>query len=89
MLFILLFALLTQAQDSLPNPVLTPGDTLSVVLCDLCSPGYSKQVRNVHQSTKDSVYMLYKITSHKTGDYEIDHLIPLCLGGSNLSLIHI
>jgi hypothetical protein len=83
MLFIFLFAFLTQAQDSLPNPILTPGDTLSVNLSTLCTPGYSKQVRNVHQSTKDSVYNFYKITSHKTGDYEVDHLIPLCLGGSN------
>ena len=28
-------------------------------------------------------YAEYKITQYKTGDYEVDHLIPLSLGGSN------
>ena len=29
------------------------------------------------------VYAEYGITEYKTGDYEVDHLIPLSLGGSN------
>jgi hypothetical protein len=28
-------------------------------------------------------YAEYGITEYKTGDYEVDHLIPLSLGGSN------
>jgi len=28
-------------------------------------------------------YAEYGITQYKTGDYEVDHLIPLSLGGSN------
>jgi len=46
-------------------------------------PGYTKQVRNVPAEMKRAVYREYNITSHEGGDYEVDHLIPLELGGSN------
>src|SRR5262249_55785198 len=32
---------------------------------------------------KRQAYAEYGITEYKTGDYEVDHLIPLSLGGSN------
>jgi 5-methylcytosine-specific restriction endonuclease McrA len=50
---------------------------------DLCVPGYTKKVRNVPAEMKREVYEEYGITSHESGDYEVDHLIPLELGGSN------
>ncbi len=50
---------------------------------DLCVPGYTKKVRNVPAEMKREVYEEYGITSHGPGDYEVDHLIPLELGGSN------
>jgi hypothetical protein len=37
----------------------------------------------VPQEIKQEIYREYGITSHGRGDYEIDHLIPLELGGSN------
>jgi len=40
-------------------------------------------VRNVPAEMKREVYEEYGITSHGSGDYEVDHLIPLELGGSN------
>jgi hypothetical protein len=84
LLIILITALSVQAaSDSLPNPSLTPGDTMHVDPMALCTPGYTKIVRDVPQSLKDSIYKRYGVTEHKTGDYEIDHLIPLCLGGAN------
>ena len=42
-----------------------------------------EKVRNVPAEMKRQVYREYGITSHGPGDYEIDHLIPLELGGSN------
>jgi hypothetical protein len=45
--------------------------------------GYTKKVRNVPAEMKRKVYQEYGITSHGPGDYEVDHLIPLELGGSN------
>lgn len=66
-----------------PNPKLTPGATITVPLAKLCMPGYASQVRNVPESEKQAVYREYGIAHHATGQYEIDHLISLELGGSN------
>lgn len=67
----------------LPDPKLTPGAVLPVTKADICVPGYTKKVRNVPASVKRQVYAEYGITSHKAGDFEVDHLISLELGGSN------
>ena len=42
-----------------------------------------KEVRAVPAWLKRQAYAEYGITQYKTGDYEVDHLIPLSLGGSN------
>ena len=67
----------------LPNPALTPGAVFPVGLDQICVSGYSSSVRDVSEATKDQVYAEYGVTSHVTGQYEVDHLIPLELGGSN------
>src|SRR5579859_3823890 len=67
----------------LPNRALTPGDALDVTKDDVCTPGYSKTVRNVTAEEKRQVYAEYGIASHAPGEYEVDHLISLELGGSN------
>lgn len=67
----------------LPDPQLTPGATLAVSSDDLCVPGYTKLVRNVPVEVKRQVYAEYGITDHQPGEYEVDHLISLELGGSN------
>jgi hypothetical protein len=46
---------------------------------DICVPGYAKKVRAVPAWLKRKVYVEYGITEYKTGDYEVDHLIPLSL----------
>jgi hypothetical protein len=61
----------------------TPGVTFHVTVATICHSGYSTSVRNVPQSEKNQVYAEYGITHHTTGQYEIDHLISLELGGSN------
>lgn len=40
-------------------------------------------MRNVPESVKELVYRRYGITKHSRVTYEMDHLIPLELGGSN------
>jgi hypothetical protein len=37
----------------------------------------------IDDTTKNEAYAEYHIVSHTTGEYEVDHLIPLELGGSN------
>lgn len=85
-LIVLALALPCHAQQPtpiLPDPKLTPGATLPVTMDDLKVPGYTRKVRNVPQVVKEKVYLEYGITSHGRGDYEVDHLISLELGGSN------
>lgn len=62
----------------------TPGAVFSNVTKDMvCKSGYSKSVRNVTDNTKTKVFAEYGIASHKSGAYEVDHLISLELGGTN------
>ena len=82
-LFLAQVVLAQQPTPILPDPNLTPGSTIDVTPGDLCVPGYTKQVRNVPAEMKREVYREYGITSHESGDYEVDHLIPLELNGSN------
>jgi hypothetical protein len=65
------------------NLRMTPGDVLTIDRKQICMPGYTKTVRNVPSSLEHQVYNAYGISTHKPGDYEIDHLISLELGGSN------
>ncbi|HVF85640.1 MAG TPA: hypothetical protein VM821_06640, partial [Abditibacteriaceae bacterium] len=67
----------------LPDPRLTPGDVLDVTAADIAVPGYAGKVRNVSTSLKKKIYASYGITSRLPGEYTIDHLISLQLGGSN------
>jgi hypothetical protein len=81
--FLTQFVLAQEPTPIVPDPKLTPGDTFEVTVQDLCVRGYTKKVRNVPAEMKREVYEEYGITSHGSGDYEVDHLIPLELGGSN------
>ena len=64
-----------------PDARLTPGDALPAGRVEICSSGYSKRVRDVSAQTKREIYAEYGITSHQPGEYEVDHLIPLGIGG--------
>ncbi len=72
------------SSNGLPDPACTPGATFpDVTVQQICTSGYSSSVRNVPQSEKDEVYAEYGVTSHAPGEYEVDHLVSLELGGSN------
>jgi hypothetical protein len=78
----------------LPNSNLTPGAVFPYVTVEqICKPGYANGsdvsndghgVRYVPRSVKWAVFKAYfgKVPD-KTGNYEVDHLISLELGGSN------
>src|SRR5271165_5744531 len=84
-LLLLLTRVLSAGQPTpiLPDPKLTPGDTFDVSAQDICVPGHAKKVRAVPAWLKRQAYAEYEITEHEPGDYEVDHLIPLSVGGSN------
>jgi hypothetical protein len=71
-------------RGSLPDRRCTPGAVFPKATTSLiCVSGYTRQVRNVPQSLKDTVLAEYRITDYSAAAYEIDHLVPLELGGSN------
>jgi len=69
--------------DIYPDPTLTPGDVFpDVTAAQICTPGYARRVRDVPVEEKREVYQRYNIP-YTPGKYEVDHFIPLELGGSN------
>ncbi len=72
------------SKNALPDTACTPGAIFPDATKDkICVPGYSKNVRDVPNEEKDQVYAEYGIARHSPGEYEVDHLISLELGGSN------
>lgn len=72
------------SHNALPDSACTPGAIIADATKEqICTPGYSKNVRDVPTSVKNEVYREYGIESHTTGEYEVDHLVSLELGGSN------
>lgn len=73
-----------QARGSFPDRICTPGTVFATATkAKVCRRGYSATVRNVPDSVKRVAYARYGIASHAPGQYEVDHLIALELGGSN------
>ncbi|MDP1688672.1 MAG: HNH endonuclease [bacterium] len=74
-----------RARGPLPDSDCTPGAIFPNTTKDqICIKGYSKTVRNVPTSLKRLVFEEYGISYPQPfGSYEVDHLIPLSLGGNN------
>lgn len=71
-----------QQSQQLPNRGLTPGAVFPVTKEQVCTPGYSRTVRHVSAAEKRAVFAEYHL-AYAPDLYEVDHLIPLSLGGSN------
>ncbi len=72
------------SQNALQDFTCTPGAIFpNVTPTQVCVPGYAASVRNVPQTEKNQVYAEYGVMKHSSGQYEVDHLISLELGGSN------
>lgn len=68
----------------LPDAHCTPGSVFAhATLQQICTPGYTRRVRYVTYATKRAIYAEYGIYHHAAGSYEVDHLVPLEIGGSN------
>ena len=83
-LFLMMFSSSIFA-DSPVRPIhsITPGVVdNNATIEKICTPGYTKTVRNVTQKIKKQVFDSYGIDP-KSDKFEVDHLISLELGGSN------
>lgn len=70
------------ADPLLPDPALTPGAVLTTDAARICKPDYSKSVRHTSLALKKEIYREYGL-EWQPGHYEIDHLIPLGIGGAD------
>lgn len=68
-----------------PRADITPGSVFpGVTREEVCTSGYTKGVRDVPVSLKRSIYDEYGVPyPQASGAYEVDHFIPLELGGDN------
>jgi hypothetical protein len=73
------------AGAALPNPRLTPGEVFAGVgAAQVCVPGYAGSARDVSRDQYVAVYAEYGLAyPEPAGSYELDHLVPLELGGDN------
>jgi hypothetical protein len=69
----------------LPDPDLTPGAVRNADVGAICRPGSAKAARHTPQAVKEKVYREYGITNREPGEYEVDHLISLELGGADVA----
>ena len=66
-----------------PDPKLTPDDVFPDATAeDVCTPGWATNHRYVAEEMRGKVYQEYGRTEG-VGCCEVDHLVPLELGGSN------
>lgn len=84
MFLMILFALLQLSGAKRPDPVLTPGVARTTDVNAVCHGGSTKLVRHTTAAMKRQVCLAYhsKDCPHE-GLMEIDHLIPLELGGAD------
>ena len=66
-----------------PDPRRTPGAILPVTAADVCAPGYTRRVRHVPLSEKGQAFAAYGVVPRPGERFEIDHLVPLEIGGAN------
>src|SRR5438552_11859374 len=76
-------ALPQDRQRYLPDPKLTPGDTAAVTKEEVCGTRHTALIDPIPVRVKGQVFARYGISTAGPSSYNIDHLIPAKLGGSN------
>ena len=69
---------------SLPDPIMTPGAVDPSATRDVVCNGTTRSRRHVSTAMKASVLAGYNIPDAESPFYEIDHLVPLAIGGANV-----
>lgn len=76
----------TRASGALPSRSCTPGAVMpSLVKARICAASFrTSRYRHVTSATRRKVYARYGLHgAHPFPEWEVDHLVPLELGGSN------
>ncbi len=74
-----------EIKGPLPNSDCSPGAIFpNATVEEICVKGYTKSVRNVSPKLRKQVFAEYDLPYPPAkGAYEVDHIVPLALGGSN------
>jgi len=75
--------MVTETGVIVPDPKCTPGAVLNVTQEQVLAKGFGKKSRDVDDAKHAQVYEEYGIKSYRAGEYEIDHLYPVCGGGAS------
>jgi hypothetical protein len=66
----------------IPDPTVTPGAVRTTDVGDICTRG-TKRLRYMSRERADHILMEYGLPAGAHEGYEIDHLIPLGVGGAD------
>lgn len=75
--------------EGTPVGALNPEVTQSNIQSTICRPGWTASVRPASSFTngvKQRLMIEHRVPAHRSGEYELDHFIPLALGGHPRSL---
>jgi hypothetical protein len=69
---------------ALPDPTVTPGAAFpDVTAGEVCDLHYSLGIRQPRFNDKVTAFARYGVSIHDRDVFQVDHLIPISLGGSN------
>jgi hypothetical protein len=72
------------ATSALPSRHLTPGKVSpAITVAQVCAPGFAAKAVPVPSTRARAVFAAYKIAWSGHSAYQLDHLVPVSLGGSN------
>jgi hypothetical protein len=85
-IFVLIALASIAAAQSLPNPKLTPGKVRTTSVREICSPKFrTAKYRKTTLAQKKAVCHSYGVKNcPRYGAMELDHLVPLLLGGADV-----
>jgi hypothetical protein len=66
----------------IPDPTLTPGAVRTTDVADICSTP-TRELRHWSRERDDRILTEYGLPPGPHPDWEVDHLVPLCLGGAD------
>ena len=69
---------------ALPDPIMTPGAIDPAATLGVICNGTTRERRHVSAAEKAEVLAAYNIPLGQAAYYEIDHLVPLAIGGANV-----
>jgi hypothetical protein len=79
----LLVATSVHAQTAIvPDPTLTPGAVRTTNIGEICSTG-TRELRHWSRERDDRIMIEYGLPPGSHPDYEVDHLVPLGIGGAD------